>query len=85
DLSPTATHPHVGGYVRGDATEVAGEIVRRLRARGSAPSTWGSGLDLEAARRQAPGEGVGPDGRLDPRTAAARIAELLPEDRVVVS
>ena len=25
------------------------------------------------------------DGRLDPRTAAARIAELLPEDRVVVS
>ena len=85
DLSPTATHPHVGGYVRGDAADVATEIVRRLRVRGGSPATWGTGLDLEAARRQAPGAGVGPDGRLDPRTAAARIAELLPEDRVVVS
>lgn len=85
DLSPTATHPHVGGYVRGDAADVATEIVRRLRVRGGSPSTWGSGLDIEAARRQAAGTGVGPDGRLDPRTAAARIAELLPEDRVVVS
>lgn len=85
DLAPTATHPHVGGYVRGDAAEVAGEIVRRLRARASSPAAWGVGLDLAAARRQAPGQGVGPDGRLDPRTAAARIAELLPEDRVVVS
>lgn len=85
DLSPAATHPHVGGYVRGDAADVSSEIVRRLRGRGSSPSTWGAGIDMEAARRQAPGEGLGPDGRLDPRTAAARIAELLPEDRVVVS
>ena len=85
DLSPTATHPHVGGYVRGDAADVATEIVRRLGTRRAAPSTWGTGLDFEAARRQAAGTGVGPDGRLDPRTAAARIAELLPEDRVVVS
>jgi len=62
DLAATATHPHVGGYVRADAADVALEIARRLRARGAAPSTWGNGLDL----------------------AAARLADLLPEDRVVV-
>jgi thiamine pyrophosphate-dependent acetolactate synthase large subunit-like protein len=84
DLAATATHPHVGGYVRADAADVALEIARRLRARGAAPSTWGNGLDLAAARRQPEGRGLGPDGRLDPRTAAARLADLLPEDRVVV-
>lgn len=40
---------------------------------------------MEAARRQEPGDEVAPDGRLDPRSAARRIAELLPEQRVVVS
>ena len=28
---------------------------------------------------------IAPDGRLDPRSVAARLAELLPHDRVVVS
>jgi thiamine pyrophosphate-dependent acetolactate synthase large subunit-like protein len=70
--------------VRGDANDVALEIARRLRARRATPSTWGNGLDLAAARRQPEGQGLGPDGLLDPRTAAARLAELLPEDRVVV-
>ena len=32
-----------------------------------------------------PGDALAPDGRLDPRSAAARIAELLPAERVVVS
>ncbi|REC99623.1 thiamine pyrophosphate-dependent acetolactate synthase large subunit-like protein [Microbacterium sp. AG157] len=85
DLAPTATHAHIGGYVRGDAADVAIEITRRLRAQGATPSAWGQGLDLAAARRQPEGQGTGPDGRLDPRTAAARIAELLPQDRVIVS
>lgn len=85
DLAPTATHPNVGGYVRGDAAEVAAEITRRVRSRGATPSTWGRGLDIAAARRQPVGHAVGPDGRLDPRTAAARIGELLPADRVIVS
>ncbi|WP_295839409.1 thiamine pyrophosphate-binding protein [uncultured Microbacterium sp.] len=84
DLAATATHPHVGGFVRGDAADVAAAIADRLRARGATPSTWGNGLDLAAACRQPEGQGLGPDGRLDPRTAATRLAELLPEDRVVV-
>ena len=84
DLAATATHPNVGGYVRGDAADVAVAITERLRLRGASPSTWGNGLDLAAARRQPEGQGLGPDGRLDPRTAATRLAELLPEERVVV-
>ncbi|KSU55683.1 thiamine pyrophosphate-binding protein [Microbacterium enclense] len=84
DLAATATHPNVGGYVRGDAADVAVAIAERLRLRGASPSTWGRGLDLAAARLQPEGQGLGPDGRLDPRTAATRLAELLPEDRVVV-
>jgi acetolactate synthase I/II/III large subunit len=85
DLAPTATHPNVGGYVRADAAEAAREIVRRLRERGATASGWRDAVDVVAARRQEAGHGVGPDGRMDPRSAAERLAELLPEQRVVVS
>ena len=51
----------------------------------AAPSGWRESVDLTAARRHEPGDGIAADGRLDPRSAAARLAELLPEDRVVVS
>ncbi|MCK6211672.1 thiamine pyrophosphate-binding protein [Georgenia sp. EYE_87] len=83
DVAAAATHPHVGGYVRGDAAEVAAAIVAELA--GATPSGWRGTVDVVAARRYEPGDGTAPDGRLDPRSAAARIAELLPEDRVVVS
>lgn len=83
DVAPAATHPHVGGYVRGDAGVVTEAILKELD--GATPSGWRESVDLTAARRQEPGDGTAADGRLDPRTAAARLAELLPEDRVVVS
>lgn len=83
DVAPAATHPHVGGFVRGDAAVVAEAILGRLE--GAAPSGWRESVDLTTARRHEPGDGTAPDGRLDPRSAAARLAELLPEDRVVVS
>lgn len=83
DVAPAATHPHVGGYVRGDAGVVAGAILDQLA--GATPSGWRESVDLTDARRHEPGDGIAADGRLDPRTAAARLAELLPEDRVVVS
>lgn len=85
DLAPTATHPHVGGYVRGDATLVADAIVAALRSAGSAPSGWRESVDLTPLRAYDPGDGIAPDGRLDPRSVAARIGELLPADRIVVS
>jgi thiamine pyrophosphate-dependent acetolactate synthase large subunit-like protein len=85
DVSPAATHPHVGGYVRGDAALVAGRLVSEVSALGVEPSDWRESVDIGALRANDPGDGVAPDGRLDPRSVATRLAELLPADRVVVS
>ena len=85
DVAPAATHPHVGGYVRGDAAVVARAVADGLQARGGSASGWRESIDLMPLRAYEAGDGVAPDGRLDPRTVAARIGELLPEDRVVVS
>ncbi|MFB8145616.1 thiamine pyrophosphate-binding protein [Microbacterium sp. NPDC056003] len=85
DVTPAATHPHVGGFVRGDAATVAGRLVTAVRELGTEGSGWRESVDVAAARGYDTGEGVAADGRLDPRSVAARIAELLPEDRVVVS
>ncbi len=46
---------------------------------------WRESVDVAAARTYDEGDDLAPDGRLDPRSAARRIAELLPSDRVVVS
>jgi len=86
DVAPAATHPHVGGYVRGDAGVVARALVHELAALDATPSGWRESVDLTSLRVHDPGTGVvAGDGRLDPRTVAARIGELLPEDRVIVS
>ncbi len=85
DLAPAATHPHVGGYIRGDVALVAREIGRELAAIGASPSGWRESADAVSARVYEPGEDLATDGHLDPRSAAARIGELLPENRVVVS
>lgn len=85
DVAPAATHPHIAGFVRGDAAVVARALATALRTRGKAPSGWRERVDVSTARTYDRGERLAPDGRLDPRSTAARIAELLPEDRVVVS
>ncbi len=87
DVAPTATHAHVGGYVRGDARLVAEALLGELDApRVADPAHgWRSSAELEGIQARHPGEAVAPDGRLDPRSAARRIGELLPDDRVVVS
>ncbi|WZH37292.1 MAG: thiamine pyrophosphate-binding protein [Microbacterium enclense] len=85
DVAPTATHAQVGGFVRADAGVAAETLVERLRSRGAPSSGWRDRVDVAPLREQEPGDGLAPDGRLDPRSAAARLAELLPEDRVVVS
>ncbi|MDR2320910.1 MAG: thiamine pyrophosphate-binding protein [Microbacterium sp.] len=83
DVTPAATHAHVGGFVRADARLAAEALVSRLQdAEGSG---WRESVDVPAARVYEAGDETAPDGRLDPRSAARRIAELLPEDRVVVS
>ncbi|WP_300266353.1 thiamine pyrophosphate-binding protein [Microbacterium sp.] len=100
DVAPAATHAHVGGFVRGDARLAAEALVKRLQrtplpvptptgsgdaraAQGARP--WREGVDVASARAYDVGDGLAADGRLDPRSAARRIAEMLPEDRVVVS
>lgn len=85
DVAGAATHPHVGGFVRADAAIAARAITAELAAAGATPSGWRESVDLTTARGYAPGDGIAPDGRLDPRSVAARIGELLPDDRVVVS
>ena len=109
DVTPAATHAHVGGFVRADARLAASALVERLGSerspRRSAPAAdesadpirakrtspreehgpWRERVDVASARAYAEGDAAAPDGRLDPRSAARRIAELLPEDRVVVS
>ncbi len=83
DVAPAATHAHVGGFVRADARLAAEALVSRLH--GVDGSGWRESVDVAAARVYEAGDEAAPDGRLDPRSAARRIAELLPADRVVVS
>lgn len=87
DIAPAATHAHIGGFVRADARVAAEALVSRLTAAATpAPAVpWRESVDVAAARTYDAGDDLAPDGRLDPRSAARRIAELLPEDRVVVS
>ncbi|WP_025158407.1 thiamine pyrophosphate-binding protein [Leifsonia aquatica] len=87
DVGAAATHPHVGAYLRGDARVVAEALVAELSARAAAPSGWREAVEPGGLRVHDCGEagGLAADGLLDPRAAAARIGELLPEDRVVVS
>ncbi|MFT4157244.1 MAG: thiamine pyrophosphate-binding protein [Microbacterium sp.] len=93
DTAAAATHPHVGGFVRVDARIAAEALVARVAAASdTAPrldampaQPWRDSVAVTASRVYAPGEELAPDGRLDPRSVARRIAELLPEDRVVVS
>ena len=84
-LGSRAGHPHdFGDRARHAGTDAAqhgesravSEAVRR---------PWRETVDVAAARAYDVGDDLAPDGRLDPRSAARRIAELLPEDRVVVS
>jgi len=85
DVAEAATNPRVDRFVRGDAARVASGVVEALRSRGATPSGWRDGIPVGPLRHYEPGTGLAPDGRLDPRSVAARIAELLPADRVVVT
>jgi acetolactate synthase-1/2/3 large subunit len=91
DVASAATHAHVGGFVRADARLAAEQLVARIGTASETASgassgpSWRESVDVTAARAYDDGDELAPDGRLDPRSAARRIAELLPQDRVVVS
>ncbi|MGO2520575.1 MAG: thiamine pyrophosphate-binding protein [Microbacterium sp.] len=67
--------PHYSGEQHGSEGSFSG-VMR---------AAWREQVDVASARAYERGDDLAPDGRLDPRSAARRLAELLPEDRVVVS
>lgn len=86
DVGPAATHPHVGAFIQGDAAVVARALAAELAELGATSSGWREAVDFAPLRAYDSGVGaIEADGRLDPRSVAARLGELLPEDRVVVS
>ena len=85
DTDDRATNARVGGFVRADVRLAAGELLGRMEASGEPVSGWRESVDTTADRAYEVGTEFAEDGRLDPRAAAARLGELLPEDRVVVS
>ena len=70
----------IAGRVR-DAGLVAEAVAEGLRIRGAAPSGWRDSMAIPPLRYYEPGTGLAPDGRLDPRSVAERIAALLPADQ----
>lgn len=91
---PRAAHPVSQLLLRGDARAVLRALVSGLEAARPEPSAWrGTVAGLEpggALRVRDDGlaehpDGLCADGLLDPRAVAARLAELLPEDRHVTS
>ncbi len=93
--APRTAHPVTQLLLQGDARTVLRELIPGLEAARPGPSTWAAtvadGLEPGGAlrtrddgRAEHP-EGVCADGLLDPRAVAARLAELLPEDRHVTS
>ncbi|MDN6528169.1 MAG: thiamine pyrophosphate-dependent enzyme [Brevibacterium sp.] len=80
-----ATNARVGGFIRADARLAAAELTSRLETSGAYASGWREAVDTTADRAYPMGTEFAEDGRLDPRAAAARLGEILPEDRVVVS
>lgn len=85
DVGHAATHPHVNGFIRGDAKIVAEALVAELAKMNATPSGWREHVDIPPLLEYDAGVGTCEDGRLDPRSAAKRLGELLPQDRVVVS
>jgi acetolactate synthase-1/2/3 large subunit len=85
DESDGATHPRVDDFVHVDARIGAELLAGELERVSAIASGWRERVDFASLRTLEPGDGIAPDGRLDPRSVAARIGELLPEDRVVVS
>jgi acetolactate synthase I/II/III large subunit len=85
DVTDKATNRRVDEFVRIDARVGAELLADELEGMAAKPSGWREGVDFAPLRRLDRGDGIAPDGRLDPRSVAARVRELLPKDRVVVS
>ena len=82
DVEAVPTNPRVDTFVRADA-RVAAEALADLLAERAPAAGWRTDPASWSSREA--GEELAADGRLDPRALASRLAELLPEDRIVTS
>ncbi|HTN54572.1 MAG TPA: thiamine pyrophosphate-binding protein [Microbacterium sp.] len=76
---------HNSGDPKHGGADTPAASTRDGQISGVVRTPWRETVDIAAARAYPAGDALAADGRLDPRSAARRIAELLPEDRVVVS
>ena len=58
DVTPVATHPHVGTFLRGDASRVVRRLLDELRAQDAPVARWRDDVDLAAARHRPLGHSV---------------------------
>ena len=82
------THPAVSQLLVGDARLSVEALVAAVHTLGVTPSGWREGvpgLTTGGLRVRERGDEHLPDGLLDPRQLASRLADLLPTDRLVVS
>lgn len=94
EVSPPKSLAHSNySLLRGDAREVLDALNNELLKSGYVRRGWPqlpAGLEPDGALRVLDSgvdtpDGLAEDGKLDPRALAARLAELLPEDRFVAS
>ena len=84
DDAGAATHPRVDLLVHGDARQSAAALLDALDGV-EIDTQWRARAAQGWPRQRDAGVGICADGRLDPRSVSSRLAQLLPENRVVVT
>jgi len=85
EIAPPPTGHSFGAEAGHAETSGLADGASRPASEAVTAKPWRESVDVAAARAYDEGDELARDGRLDPRSAARRIAELLPSDRVVVS
>ncbi|WP_026549260.1 thiamine pyrophosphate-binding protein [Arthrobacter sp. Br18] len=85
DTAESATHPRVDSFLHGDALATTRTLSRLLPDHPPAVSWRATSVRRVAALPPRPlGNEAAPDGRLDPRSVATALNDILPRDRIVV-
>jgi thiamine pyrophosphate-dependent acetolactate synthase large subunit-like protein len=84
DVTEQPTHPIVDHYIRADARLATEALLGVLEEQTQPARNWPEQGKLPD-RRPDPGTGQAADGRLDPRTIAQQLNDILPADRTVVT
>ncbi|WP_253908638.1 thiamine pyrophosphate-binding protein, partial [Arthrobacter sp. H41] len=85
DTAEGPTHPRVDSFLQGDARATT-EALSRLLPDHPPAGSWraASARRVAALPRRPLGNGTAPDGRMDPRSVAVALDDILPRDRIVV-